>query len=427
MKSTNNEHEELLIRNTNENLYFHAAIANDVYYDRSKGNLPGGFVRIDQSGEEPEKSGFFAAAYKGKPWGTYSNTIIIAYRGTDNVPDIFRDYNVFQEKVFDQCYEAIDYARKIARKQYDSGLRISFTGHSLGAALAQIPSALYNGVYRVFRDDYLDSHEWNYIDRAIVFESPGVREIIKKIAIDSYPHMRDWDNMQDFESYGIGSSRLIQSHTNAINTCGDHGYVFMSRMIHLPYDFENIPNRMLFNPYIISASVSANTYYLIEYTISTHIMDPIVEYLKNGGELEYVEEVNGLQAGYVDYLDTTKNHYYWNGYLHKCWEYSQTNPVAPHEKSEQALIQKGFDWVDQMHDNGIIHARMFDDCDPDAPNLGSCYASNETKQEDAPTKTMVIPKMTPLMRNNTMFTIVDRRYLEQLEEKIDNSWSCRIL
>lgn len=85
-----------------------------------------------------KETGFFAAAFmKG-------DNIVIAYRGTDeSIDHLGVNFSIGINKVHDQLIEAICFYEYI-KKEFGKNKTISFTGHSLGGALAQ-SAYLYSG------------------------------------------------------------------------------------------------------------------------------------------------------------------------------------------------------------------------------------------------------------------------------------------
>lgn len=84
------------------------------------------------------ETGFFATAFMK------DDNIVIAYRGTDeNIDFLGVNFSIGINKVHDQLIEAICFYEYV-KKEFGKNKTISFTGHSLGGALAQ-SAYLYSG------------------------------------------------------------------------------------------------------------------------------------------------------------------------------------------------------------------------------------------------------------------------------------------
>ncbi|MGL4358435.1 MAG: Mbeg1-like protein, partial [Cetobacterium sp.] len=85
-----------------------------------------------------KETGFFATAFMK------DDNIVIAYRGTDeSIDHLGVNFSIGINKVHDQLIEAVCFYEYI-KKEFGKNKTISFTGHSLGGALAQ-SAYLYSG------------------------------------------------------------------------------------------------------------------------------------------------------------------------------------------------------------------------------------------------------------------------------------------
>ncbi|MBS0351278.1 MAG: hypothetical protein JSR33_08855 [Proteobacteria bacterium] len=104
------------------------------------------------------KSGYFGVAYVNY----YDYSIVIAHRGTEKhqKEDLLTDFKLLLSEISEQVHDALNFTKKI--KSHYPEYTLSHTGHSLGAALAEI-CAWFNNV------------------AAVTFESPGTKSIIEQI------------------------------------------------------------------------------------------------------------------------------------------------------------------------------------------------------------------------------------------------------
>ena len=103
-----------------------------------------GFIWVDY-GPKKSETGFYAAVWKNEASGDY----IVAYRGTESLPDFYADANfgIDQHK---EPAGGIPLLNWLAlTENISAGATIHFTGHSLGGGLAQYGAYTFAGI----RDD----------------------------------------------------------------------------------------------------------------------------------------------------------------------------------------------------------------------------------------------------------------------------------
>ena len=171
-----------------------AVLSLKVYADPADSGvaLPNGWqssVSSDDAGVS--KKGYFARIY------IKDDTAIIAQRGTENKgDDFFSDAQLFFDEVsqqFSPAKDFFDYATSYLCNT-TSVSYIAFSGHSLGAALAELSSAKFKF-------------------SAITFESPGTREILKA-------HSADFPS--DAISYVDSNVITYNAAPNLVNTMAEH-------------------------------------------------------------------------------------------------------------------------------------------------------------------------------------------------------------
>ena len=132
-----------------------ANLAAQAYSDptKLKPERLGGYEVLDSS---TAKNGFSSTAFRAK-----DGSIVIAYRGSDDVADIKSDLEMINgTKLPEQFYDAEQFYEDIRAKH--SGARIVLTGHSLGGALSQLVAAHNEDAF------------------AVTFNAPGTKDIITR-------------------------------------------------------------------------------------------------------------------------------------------------------------------------------------------------------------------------------------------------------
>lgn len=133
---------------------------------------------------------------------------VVAHKGTDSFLSLIEDiHGVFFNGISPQkesAYQLTEIAIEFAR---DVGGGLSFTGHSLGAYLAEL-SLFYCHI-----SFYPGAHEFDIreVIHAVTFESPGTQEIMKKLQ-SNLPHNQIILSELDITNY--------LSYPNLVNTCG---------------------------------------------------------------------------------------------------------------------------------------------------------------------------------------------------------------
>lgn len=124
-------------------------------YENGEFEIPAGWEKVESS--PPSKSDMQANVYINKS----INTIVIAYRGSENVVDFFSDIQMGTKNLpIQYSYAQRVYDDVVSNPAYKE-MKITLTGHSLGGSLAQIVSA-QNGC------------------PAVTFNAYGTGDILKK-------------------------------------------------------------------------------------------------------------------------------------------------------------------------------------------------------------------------------------------------------
>lgn len=212
------------LRDNNKNFryypndYTHALLSTHAY----KSSKPQEAVQLDESVKEhlrnwqveriyddTQNSGYYGVIYKNDK----THQIVLAHRGSESIIEgLFSqnsDWKTNLEEIlggriivgqqarnFQATYDAIILAKK-------TGYRLSFTGHSLGAWLAEL-SAFYSHAY------------FNYPNvKAVTFDSPGTEPMMKKLQ----PNIRDKHARIKLEDIEIVT---YLADPNPANSCNPH-------------------------------------------------------------------------------------------------------------------------------------------------------------------------------------------------------------
>lgn len=228
-------------------------------------------------------NGYFGTAYIN----IHSNPkqLVIAHRGTDTLPDIYSDAQLFLEKIPKQFIEnATPFSDRVkaALGSSLSEYALSYTGHSLGAALAELSAASDNVV-------------------GVTFESPGTLPIINNmISRGELPANALANANNNIITYNAGP--------NIVNTLNNH--VGKLSRVFPPLNSA------------ISGDATSGISYL-EYAANQHSMIGVLaQYNPETGLPKIISErdswpvgTNTGTSGYNSYKSYSENPYFWNQYF----------------------------------------------------------------------------------------------------------------
>lgn len=149
--------------------------------------------RIIATGNQATRVGFYAVAYQR------GNTVVIAFRGTDDVSDLMSDAGIYLEvpNWIDQLQPASAFVEKIRDSLPSGNYNVIFTGHSMGGWLAQ-------RMYTAYLSKYSN---WS-VAGATVFDSIGTGF---HSDVSSAAHVRDYHFQGDiFSHYGSSLGQEIE-------------------------------------------------------------------------------------------------------------------------------------------------------------------------------------------------------------------------
>jgi ankyrin repeat protein len=240
-----------------------------------------------------EFNGYFGAAY----WNHKRQQIIIAHRGTYPHPEvIWTDIKgIIMNKFVIQMNSASTFAEKVCsairaiNKEFNMNLQLFFTGHSLGAWLAQI-TTFTTKYLRIYNISEKFSTFQNYVEEGhhahtVVFDSPGCKEMLSNMA-DQFSVRYDEKYSIDINSLDITS---YLSAPNIVNTYNRHvGKIYR---IFVKLSDNSIVNK---NSYSTIRKILNNikNFVTLKFTRETHSMDKILEVFdSNTGHIRVNNEI----------------------------------------------------------------------------------------------------------------------------------------
>ncbi len=278
---------------------------------------PDGWSAVEVSSDKNEKDGFFAVAFKK------DNEIVVALRGTDfhlgegfnniisDLPEIVtflkglkNDFDMWSGDINDQFNEVKPFITKIMSEH--AGSNITFTGHSLGGAIAQVASVAYS-------------------KHATVFDSPG----IVGVKVDDI-------NLADVKNFDI---TIFNAAPDLMNTVNKHVVKPVSLNV----------NSKITGPELID---------YIKFSFEQHPMDAIINSFdsKTGevkaGQLLKMESEwpNGAVESYQFYASYDNRPDVWNKYIKEFWNNNIQIAVI---SGKEVHVQESFASFDHFKESFI--------------------------------------------------------------------------
>ncbi|WAH35161.1 alpha/beta hydrolase family protein [Alicyclobacillus dauci] len=149
--------------------------------------------RIIATDDEETEVGFYAVAYQK------GNTIVIAYRGTNDVADLLSDAGIYLQvsEWIDQLAPAQHFVDQVRSSLPQGQYQVVFTGHSMGAWLAQRMYVTYLNKYPAW-----------HVAGATVFDSIGTHF---HPDVSGVTHVKDYRYQGDvFSHYGSSLGQEIE-------------------------------------------------------------------------------------------------------------------------------------------------------------------------------------------------------------------------
>lgn len=324
------------------NFFEAAAFSLHVYRDADEPPIPAGWVLLLDCPTEHQLDGYFGAVYaQCIDTDDQIYDVVIAHRGTSNFPDLIEDLEMFiAQKVPAQFLtsaapftsEAIAFLdQKYGRTNYS----ITFTGHSLGASIAELCVA------RWCSPDEL-------VTMGLTFESPGSKPLITELIQQGHLPAGSLE-------YAASVIVTCNADVNAINSCLEHisnpggphyvGYSYISSDLS---EYPIPPDQV---------------YFFFDFTWhDQHQMVKIFNYWKDGPDLQNPKKIKNnfvLDSGfkwpigvsnafdyYMTYLPNCgegpeiEHQQYWDTYIQKCWDESAL--IRMQYKNNQGSFAKNF-------------------------------------------------------------------------------------
>ncbi|XP_015917635.1 uncharacterized protein [Parasteatoda tepidariorum] len=245
--------------------YFLAKIASRVYNEQSSDDcLEKGWVLLTTA---DSSDGYVGAAY----WNAKNLQVVVAHKGTQNVKDIWADYQgIFSKKYTSQMSSAATFSSivietlKELNKKYSTDLNLSCAGHSLGGWLAQVTAFSTQYLTKAIEGEeeffaIRKNENEGYHTHTVAFDSPGCKDMLLKMESDFDVRHSGRANLSSFLDVTI-----FLSAPNLVNTRNSH---------------LNVGN--LYRVFIDDLPARRTGWDLFRYTTETHKMDKIMNGLSS--------------------------------------------------------------------------------------------------------------------------------------------------
>lgn len=301
----------MIERNTgNLSVFEYASLCLDVYREKNRPPLPEGITVF----QDYEKDGYFSSCYVKQEGSCYYG--YIAHRGTiiSDFRNIIEDLEIFfnkapgymeEAKKFESIIE--DKFKEMSQKdRYTHYSLVAHTGHSLGAAIAEL-------MFKIEGKNV-------YPKRSCTFESPGTKEIIENILKKNgfYGKELEQGMINVCDQHGV-----FLSNFNLINCCNTQssdnlGGMFIENNFNSIFRMPNFANE---NEPIKTRKFEDNSYFIMHYTSDQHSIKKIYDYCKKTSSWVNIKPYPvGAQNCYNKYLNYNDNFCYWIMYMKFIWD-----------------------------------------------------------------------------------------------------------
>ncbi|WP_412754152.1 lipase family protein [Legionella londiniensis] len=263
-----------------------------VYHDKLAPDLPPDLEKINVASSNQ----CYAEAYIHKPSLSQKIALVfVAYRGTDKFSDLISDvYLLFKTVPADFKHHAIpfmqNFSQELEKKYPDFELQFMFTGHSLGAAFAELSKC------------WMASRA-----KAITFDSPGIKDLAEILIDEGILQANDvLEQDSDIKSY-------LSKEVNAVNSCNGHIGILSGCDIPYQFDWSLLYPKTPFFP--------LPSYFLLNFTLGNqHKMTGFYQYIMDGRATCAIKNwpENPLK-GYLHYLNYDNHPEYWGKYMQQFW------------------------------------------------------------------------------------------------------------
>lgn len=256
--------------------YHEYALLSSHVYDDDPGNDPGNDKWSDLLGKgwdihksvNDESTGYFGRVYINES----TKQIVVAHRGTKSFKSVLEDvFSIFlggsgsqRKQVYQIILEALQFLFKEENHEYH---HLSFTGHSLGAFLADVSVLMAKRIIR--HEDEFKEHMKAIHFSAVTFESPGCERAWKQMQPDIPANEFPWKNCDIIN---------FMSFPNAINAFNRPlGTVYL---IPIDFDVDRMKKENLtWLEYLLSKIKKLVTNF---YTYKCHSMANILHWFRPG-------------------------------------------------------------------------------------------------------------------------------------------------
>lgn len=207
------------------------AVFSDLAYKSHYYSLPDNWKLLTTATNTASNNGYFGVAF----WNPILCYVVVAHRGTEIstigglITDVQLSLNAYSTR---QSQSAATFlylvSEQIKEKNVTSEtrFRLSITGHSLGAWLAQITTFTVK-YFKVENDKFVEDKDYlkNIHVHTVVFESPGCKEALSRLSKKFVPRYvnRRYGNFNNLDMTVYLSSKL-----NPINSINHHvGTIYM--------------------------------------------------------------------------------------------------------------------------------------------------------------------------------------------------------
>ncbi|KAI2797180.1 hypothetical protein BLOT_011158 [Blomia tropicalis] len=254
-----------------------ASIVYNDYQDEGKEkyikNLPKGWKLLTTAENPSMGNGYFGATF----WNPEREQVVIAHRGTSptNFGALWTDIkSIYGNIVSPQMSSAVTFTHNVQRifaevdKECKTHFKMFFTGHSLGAWLAQI--CTFSVKYLTIMDGdnmcFVKSEKEGHHAHTVVFDSPGCKPMLEQLQSDFDVR---YDNVEKLPIDSLDITSYL-SAPNRINTCNPHvGKIFR---VFIDFDKKSFSHTKKINLWFVDFTIPS-----VEYDLQTHSLDNILE------------------------------------------------------------------------------------------------------------------------------------------------------
>ncbi len=284
--------------------YEFAVMSQQAYQDDG-GTPPIGWEVLMISGHYG--NGYYGVAY----WNDQENTVIIAHRGTDDLlsyyfipSDLLADITLSLGNIPSQFDSSQIFTQQVVARINNSETPILHTGHSLGAALAELQAAQSDS-------------------RAVTFDSPGSKKLIESLDLSPSANVTEY----------LAPPHLL----NTVNAhIGDITMIFPPQNFDIyrrPTFFEFIRDEFSVNYWLYTRDIHTQTKLLDAFdSLTGQPVDaqPVLEWPTSQDD------------AYLHFLSYEQNNQFWQSYSEVIWNkyYNESITLEEYNQDLQTRLQE---------------------------------------------------------------------------------------